>query len=102
MRKQENVIIMLNKLRTAKTVRNLEEESDVLYKELVQTRKEMVSLQENMEKEIFNIIKNIKTLKDNNKIVELSRYIDAQYEILKNDLSEDYQSNRQAIIKIIM
>ena len=102
MNKQENVIIMLNKLRTAKTVRNLEEESDVLYKELVQTRKEMVSLQENMEKEIFNIIKNIKTLKDNNKIVELSRYIDAQYEILKNDLSEDYQSNRQAIIKIIM
>lgn len=102
MSKQENVIIMLNKLKTAKTVRNLEEESDVLYKELVQTRKEMVSLQENMEKEIFNIIKNIKTLKDNNKIVELSRYIDAQYEILKNDLSEDYQSNRQAIIKIIM
>lgn len=102
MSKQENVIIMLNKLRTARTVKNLEEESDVLYKELVQTRKEMVSLQENMEKEIFNIIKNIKTLKDNNKIVELSRYIDAQYEILKNDLSEDYQSNRQAIIKIIM
>ena len=102
MSKQENVIIMLNKLRTARTVKNLEEESDVLYKELVQTRKEMISLQENMEKEIFNIIKNIKTLKDNNKIVELSRYIDAQYEILKNDLSEDYQSNRQAIIKILM
>lgn len=100
MSKQENVIIMLNKLRTAKTVRNLEEESDVLYKELVQTRKEMVSLQENMEKEIFNIIKNIKTLKDNNKIVELSRYIDAQYEILKNDLSDNDQEDRQVTIKI--
>lgn len=102
MSKKENVIIMLNKLKTANTVRNLNEESNILYKELVQTRKEMVSLQENMEKEIFKIIDTIKILKDNNNLEELSRYIDIQHLILKNDLSEDYQSNRQAIIKIIM
>lgn len=102
MSKKENVIIMLNKLKTANTVRNLNEESNILYKELVQTRKEMVSLQENMEKEIFKIIDTIKILKDNNNLEELSRYIDIQHLILKNDLSEDYQSNRQAIIEIIM
>lgn len=102
MNKQENVIIMLNKLRTANTIKNLNEESDILYKELVQTRKEMVSLQENMEKEIFNIVNTMKILKDNNSIEELSRYIDIQHFILKKDLSDNNHDDRQAIIKILM
>lgn len=101
MSKKENVIIMLNKLRTANTIKNLNEESDILYKELVQTRKEMVSLQENMEKEFFNIVNTMKILKDNNSIEELSRYIDIQHFILKKDLSDNDQEDRQVIIKIV-
>lgn len=102
MSKQENLTIMMNKLRTANTARNLQEESDILYKELVRTRKEMISLQENMEKEIFNIVNTMKILKDNNNIEELSNYIDIQHFILKKDLSDNDQEDRQVKIKIIM
>ena len=100
MSKQENLIIMLNKLRTANTVRILNEESDAIYKDLVQTREEMVSMQENMEKEIFNIVNTMKILKDNNNFEELSKYIDVQHFILKKDLSDNDQEDRQVTIKI--
>lgn len=100
MSKQENLTIMMNKLRTANTTRNLQEESDILYKELVRARNEMISLQENMEKEIYNIINTMKILKDNGNFKELSNYIDIQHFILKNDLSNNDQEDRQVIIKI--
>ena len=41
MSKRENVIIMINKLKTAKTVRNLQEESEEVYKDLKATREEI-------------------------------------------------------------
>ena len=41
MSKRENVIIMFNKLKTAKTTRNLQEEFEEVYKDLTTTREEI-------------------------------------------------------------
>ncbi len=54
------------------------------------TDKRMTEMQE----EMFNIIGNMKLLKNNNKYKELGQYIDEQYEILKIELSDDDQSDK--------
>jgi dsDNA-binding SOS-regulon protein len=54
------------------------------------TDKRMTEMQE----EMFNIIGNMKLLKNNKKYEELGQYIDEQYEILKKELSDDDQSDK--------
>jgi len=60
MSKQKNVIIMLNKLRTAKTIRNLQEEFEEVYKDLTTTREEIGQAvdkrTEEMQEEMANIL----------------------------------------------
>ena len=60
MDKRENVIIMLNKLKTAKTTRNLQEEFEEVYKDLTTTREEIGQAvdkrTEEMQEEMANIL----------------------------------------------
>jgi len=100
MDKREKVIKMLDKVKTVALINELNEESNAIYKDLLETRNDVVNVQEEMELEIFNIISTMKLLKDKNKRTLLDKYIDNQYEILKKDLFEDDQSNEQIIIKI--
>lgn len=76
----------------------LNEENKTLYAELSKARAESEARAEEIQNEVFSIIGNMKLLKDNkeeNWIELLGKYIDEQYEILKKDLFEDYQSNEQ-------
>lgn len=108
MSKRENVIIMLNKLKTAKTVRNLQEEFEEVYKDLKATREEIEQAigqavdkrTEEMQEEMANILAKAIAYMANMQDKEAFKYLIEQYEIIKNDLSANYQGNRQINIKI--
>ena len=107
MSKRENVIIMLNKLKIAKTVRNLQEEFEEVYKDLKATREETEQAigqavdkrTEEMQEEMANILAKAIAYMANMQDKEAFKYLVEQYEIIKNDLSANYQGNRQIKLK---
>lgn len=80
---------------TAQQIRNLNEESEVLYEDLKQTRNDVEKREEEMQEAFFKILGDIKLLNDNKKYEELTKYINEEYEVLKKDLFDDYQSDEQ-------
>lgn len=106
MSKRENVIIMLNKLKTAKTVRNLQEEFEEVYKDLTTTREEIGQAidkrTEEMQEEMANILAKAITYMANEQEEKAFKYLVEQYEIIKSDLSANYQGNRQITRKNII
>lgn len=106
MSKRENVIIMLNKLKTAKTTRNLQEEFEEVYKDLTTTREEIGQAidkrTEEMQEEMANILAKAIAYMANMQAEEAFKYLIEQYEIIKNDLSANYQGNRQITRKNII
>ena len=93
---------MIKKFKVMKDkIKDLEEESKAVYEDLKQTRNEVEERAEEIENEFFQIVGNMKLLRDNKKdnwMELLSQYIDEQYEILKKDLFDDDQSNEQTIV----
>lgn len=106
MSKRENVIIMINKLKAAKTVRNLQEESEEVYKDLKATREEIGQAvdkrTEEMQEEMANILAKAITYMTNEQDKEALKYLIDQYKIIIKDLSNNNHEDRQAIIKILM
>lgn len=106
MDKRENVIIMLNKLKTAKTTRNLQEEFEEVYKDLTTTREEIGQAidkrTEEMQEEMANILAKAITYMLNAQDKEALKYLIDQYKIIIKDLSNNNHEDRQAIIKILM
>lgn len=106
MSKRENVIIMINKLKTAKTVRNLQEESEEVYKDLKATREEIGQAvdkrTEEMQEEMANILAKAIAYMLNAQDKEALKYLIDQYKIIIKDLSNNNHEDRQAIIKILM
>ncbi len=104
MSKRENVIIMINKLKTAKTVRNLQEESEEVYKDLKTTREEIGQAvdkrTEEMQEEMANILAKAICFMTVGKNEKAFKYLIEQYEIIKKDLSDNDQEDRQINIKI--
>lgn len=104
MSKRENVIIMFNKLKTAKTTRNLQEEFEEVYKDLTITREEIGQAvdkrTEEMQEEMANILAKAITYMTNEQDKEALKYLIEQYEIIKKDLSDNDQEDRQINIKI--
>lgn len=112
MNKRENVIIMLNKLKTAKTVRNLQEESEEVYKDLKATREEIEQAieqaigqsvdkrTEEMQEEMANILAKAIAYMLNAQDKEALKYLIKQYKIIIKDLSNNNHEDRQVIIKI--
>lgn len=104
MSKRENVIIMFNKLKTAKTVRNLQEESEEVYKDLKTTREEIGQAvdkrTEEMQEEMANILAKAICFMTVGKNEKAFKYLIEQYEIIKKDLSDNDQEDRQINIKI--
>ena len=104
MSKRENVIIMINKLKTAKTVRNLQEESEEVYKDLKATREEIGQAvdkrTEEMQEEMANILAKAICFMTVGKNEKAFKYLIEQYEIIKKDLSNNNHEDRQVIIKI--
>lgn len=83
-----------NKVRVLRLIKNdLKEESKAIYRDLVQTRKEVGQLlderTEEMQIEMFNIIGNMKLLLKNKRYEDLEKYMNVQYQILKDDLFID-------------
>jgi len=103
MSKRENVIIMLNKLKTAKTTRNLQEEFEEVYKDLTATREEIgqavdkrtEEMQEEMDKQTTYrlIIEETEAPAD---------FVKFNHKIIIKDLSNNNPEDRQAIIKTLM
>lgn len=110
MSKRENVIIMLNKLKTANTTKNLQEEFEEVYKDLKATREEIEQAigqavdkrTEEMQEEMANILAKAIAYIANMQDEEAFKYLIEQYEIIKNDLSANYQGNRQITRKNII
>ena len=106
MSKRENVIIMFNKLKTAKTTRNLQEEFEEVYKDLTTTREEIGQAvdkrTEEMQEEIANILAKAIAYMLNAQDKEALKYLIDQYKIIIKDLSNNNHEDRQAIIKILM
>ena len=104
MSKRENVIIMLNKLKTAKTTRNLQEEFEEVYKDLTATREEIGQAvdkrTEEMQEEMANILAKAICFMTVGKNEKAFKYLIEQYEIIKKDLSDNDQEDRQINIKI--
>lgn len=104
MSKRENVIIMFNKLKTAKTVRNLQEESEEVYKDLKATREEIGQAvdkrTEEMQEEMANILAKAIAYMLNAQDKEALKYLIEQYKIIIKDLSNNNHEDRQVIIKI--
>lgn len=104
MNKRENVIIMFNKLKTAKTTRNLQEEFEEVYKNLKTTRAEIGQAidkrTEEMQEEMANILAKAITYMLNAQDKEALKYLIDQYKIIKKDLSDNDQEDRQINIKI--
>lgn len=108
MDKREDVIIMLNKLKTAKTVRNLQEEFEEVYKNLKATREETEQAigqavdkrTEEMQEEMANILAKAICFMTVGKNEKAFKYLIEQYEIIKKDLSDNDQEDRQINIKI--
>lgn len=106
MNKRENVIIMFNKLKTAKTTKNLQEEFEEVYKDLTTTREEIGQAvdkrTEEMQEEMANILAKAITYMTNEQDKEALKYLIDQYKIIIKDLSNNNHEDRQAIIKILM
>lgn len=104
MSKRENVIIMFNKLKTAKTTRNLQEEFEEVYKDLTITREEIGQAvdkrTEEMQEEMANILAKAITYMTNEQDKEALKYLIDQYKIIIKDLSNNNHEDRQVIIKI--
>lgn len=104
MNKRENVIIMFNKLKTAKTTRNLQEEFEEVYKDLTTTRAEIGQAvdkrTEEMQEEMANILAKAITYMTNEQDKEALKYLIDQYKIIIKDLSNNNHEDRQVIIKI--
>ena len=110
MDKRENVIIMLNKLKTAKTTRNLQEEFVEVYKDLTTTREEIEQAigqavdkrTEEMQEEIANILAKAIAYMLNAQDKEALKYLIDQYKIIIKDLSDNNHDDRQVTLKILM
>lgn len=104
MSKRENVIIMFNKLKTAKTTRNLQEEFEEVYKDLKTTRAEIGQAidkrTEEMQEEMLNILAKAICFMTVGKDEKAFKYLIEQYELIKKDLSNNNHEDRQVIIKI--
>jgi division protein CdvB (Snf7/Vps24/ESCRT-III family) len=104
MSKRENVIIMFNKLKTAKTTKNLQEEFEEVYKDLTTTREEIGQAvdkrTEEMQEEMANILAKAITYMTNEQDKEALKYLIDQYKIIIKDLSNNNHEDRQVIIKI--
>ena len=104
MSKRENVIIMFNKLKTAKTTRNLQEEFEEVYEDLTITREEIGQAidkrTEEMQEEMANILAKAICFMTVGKNEKAFKYLIEQYEIIKKDLSDNDQEDRQINIKI--
>ena len=110
MSKRENVIIMLNKLKTAKTTRNLQEEFVEVYKDLTTTRAEIEQAlgqavdkrTEEMQEEMANILAKAIAYMLNAQDKEALKYLIKQYKIIIKDLSDNNHDDRQVTLKILM
>ena len=106
MSKRENLTIMINKLKTADTVKNLQEEFYEVYKDLTTTRAEIGQAidkrTEEMQEEMANILAKAITYMLNAQDKEALKYLIDQYKIIIKDLSNNNHEDRQAIIKILM
>lgn len=106
MSKRENVIIMFNKLKTAKTTRNLQEEFEEVYKDLTTTREEIGQAvdkrTEEMQEEMLNILAKAICFMAVGKDEKAFKYLIEQYELIKKDLSDNDQEDRQVTLKILM
>ena len=110
MSKRENVIIMFNKLKTAKTTRNLQEEFVEVYKDLTTTREEIEQAigqavdkrTEEMQEEIANILAKAIAYMLNAQDKEALKYLIKQYKIIIKDLSDNNHDDRQVTLKILM
>ena len=110
MSKRENVIIMFNKLKTAKTVRNLQEEFEEVYKDLKTTRAEIEQAigqtvdkrTEEMQEEMLNILAKAICFMTVGKDEKAFKYLIEQYELIKKDLSDNNHDDRQVTLKILM
>lgn len=104
MSKRENLTIMINKLKTADTVKNLQEEFDEVYKDLKTTRAEIGQAidkrTEEMQEEMANILAKAITYMLNAQDKEALKYLIDQYKIIIKDLSNNNHEDRQVIIKI--
>lgn len=104
MDKRKNLTIMINKLKTANAPRNLNEEFEVLYEDLKQTRAEIGQAldkrTEEMQRTMLNILETAISYMANCKDEEAYKYLLEQHKIIKKDLSDNDQEDRQVIIKI--
>lgn len=104
MSKREKLTIMINKLKTANTVGNLQEEYEEVYKDLKTTRAEVGQAvdkrTEEMQEEMANILAKAITYMLNAQDKEALKYLIDQYKIIIKDLSNNNHEDRQAIIKI--
>lgn len=106
MSKRENVIIMFNKLKTAKTTKNLQEEFEEVYKDLTTTREEIGQAvdkrTEEMQEEMLNILAKAICFMIVGKNEKAFKYLIEQYELIKKDLSDNNHDDRQVTLKILM
>jgi len=104
MSKREKLTIMINKLKTANTVGNLQEEYEEVYKDLTTTREEIGQAvdkrTEEMQEEMANILAKAITYMTNEQDKEALKYLIDQYKIIIKDLSNNNHEDRQVIIKI--
>lgn len=104
MSKREKLTIMINKLKTANTVGNLQEEYEEVYKDLTTTRAEIGQAvdkrTEEMQEEMANILAKAITYMLNAQDKEALKYLIDQYKIIIKDLSNNNHEDRQVIIKI--
>ena len=106
MSKRENLTIMINKLKTANTVENLQEEFNEVYKDLKTTRAEIEQTidkrTEEMQEEMLNILAKAICFMTVGKDEKAFKYLIEQYELIKKDLSDNDQEDRQVALKILM
>lgn len=108
MSKREKLTIMINKLKTANTVGNLQEEYEEVYKDLKTTREEIEQAigqavdkrTEEMQEEMANILAKAIIYMTNEQDKEALKYLIDQYKIIIKDLSNNNHEDRQVIIKI--
>lgn len=110
MSKREKLTIMINKLKTANTVGNLQEEYEEVYKDLKTTRAEIEQAigqavdkrTEEMQEEMLNILAKAICFMTVGKDEKAFKYLIEQYELIKKDLSDNGQEDRQVTLKILM
>ena len=110
MSKREKLTIMINKLKTANTVGNLQEEYEEVYKDLKTTRAEIEQAigqavdkrTEEMQEEMANILAKAITYMLNVQDKEALKYLIDQYKIIIKDLSDNNHDDRQVTLKILM